>query len=418
MVNIQPFQAISYNSEKVGDLNLVITPPSDSISPEQQAQFFHQNPFNFLHLDLAKSLHSHQAAGETLNEWLVQDILVKESETAFYFYRQDFTYLNQRLFRMNLFALCEIADYEEQLILPHERIMEEAKQDLLGLMRATQANLSPIWMLYADPEHQLLESYSSFLAETSPICQYQDDNDIQHTIWPYRDPEGIKAIHRWFAGKQLFIADGHHRYDAALTYHQETNSVSNQFVMICLTNSFDPNHLVLPTHRLINTQISKGDFLAKASQYFTVELIDEGMISDCLSKAPESFCYLVLQFLEGTYLLKREKQLPRGIQENRSSAYRLLDMAIFHELILKEILNFSDVSLKEQRDMLYSPHMTEIQEWLNMEKGNMAVFFNSTSIQELCDVSLANDIMPPKSTYFYPKLPSGLVIHCFDKATS
>ena len=264
MANVQPLRGIRYNSEAVGNLAQIITPPYDVISEEAQAKYYARNPYNIIRLELGldepgdTSLNNrYTRAATTFAEWRVNSILQQEATRCYYVYQQIFTHNAQTYTRTSLLARVHLEPWSARIVLPHEHTMAKPKDDRLKLLRACVTNLSPIMSLYNDPQDRIRRLLSSYVENVE--VQITDEVNEKHRLHPITDEHQIALIQNFFTERQLYIADGHHRYETALNYREEVRAMHRKldpkdaanFVLMALTDIDDPGLLVLPTHRLL-----------------------------------------------------------------------------------------------------------------------------------------------------------------------
>lgn len=430
MVNIQPFRATYYNPERIDQLAEVLTPPYDVISPQQQEQLYAIHPHNFIRIDWGKSLPADQAnnnvytrAAATLEQWVESGIFTHSPHPGFYLHTLSYQHGTRRLSRTDLCVLCEAIPFEAQRVLPHEKTLDGPKADRLHLMEATRAHLSPVFALYSDHEG-FFQGYAEQVQSRDPLFDFTDHDGIAHQVWYDTDPEAIRKIQQWFYERQIFIADGHHRYETALHYKQRhaadaVHYPAQNFVCMYLSNIYDPGLLILPTHRLLRPSVplpSQTVILERLRPYFQITPVDPAALPAHLAQASPQETAIGMEMAGQGWLLKRSKGLPAGMLTARSASYRGMDVSVLHDLILYQLLDFPKAWAKNPDYILFSPDWAEIRTWLSDATGSLGFCLNPTTVQELCGVALAGETMPPKSTYFYPKMPSGLLFARFENA--
>ncbi|PIQ22992.1 hypothetical protein COW36_01775 [bacterium (Candidatus Blackallbacteria) CG17_big_fil_post_rev_8_21_14_2_50_48_46] len=430
MVNLQPFRATYYNPERIPSLNQVLTPPYDVISAAQQDGYYAQDPHSFIRIDYGKRQETdheqdnvYTRAAATLKTWLAEGVFTSSAEPGLYLHTLHYQHGQHELSRTDLFVLCETTPFEAQNVLPHEKTIEGPKADRLSLLEATQTHLSPVFALYSDHEG-FLNGYFEQVQSQAPLFQFKDHEGIQHSVWYNADPEAIGKVQHWFRERQLFIADGHHRYETALNYKrrhaQETPHYPAQdHVCMYLSNIYDPGLLVLPTHRLLKPSVplpSLDVIKERLSKYFRIESADPAALPALLAQASEDETAIGIEMQGQGLLLKRAKGLPDGLLKERSASYRGMDVSVLHDLILYQELEFPKEWAKNPDYILFSPDWAQIRTWLADQTGTVGFCLNATAVQELCGVALAGETMPPKSTYFYPKMPSGILLARFEDA--
>jgi uncharacterized protein (DUF1015 family) len=432
MADVQPFRGLRYTREKVGDLAQIITPPFDVISKEAQARYYERHPYNVIRLELGRqeptdnTLNNvYTRATVALSEWRLQDILYQEAIPGYYLYQQRFTYAGQTFTRTSLLARVRLEPWSARVVLPHEHIRTKDKEDRLNLLRACSTNLSPIMCMYEDPQRQIRHLLSNYADK--PEIQIIDEVGEEHRLHPITDPELMILIHNFFAPRQLYIADGHHRYTTALQYRDEVHQQRKElhsmdgvnFVLMALIDIEDPGWLVLPTHRILfDLSQDKLDTLSpqQLAQCFTVEVLNPQESSEKvlanLAQAGQQRTSLVLKTQEQTLLLSiNEQGKERMAQSGHSAAWNELDVAIVQTLILEEQLGLSLEDIAAGRSIRYSHDTRETWQALQSKEAQSIILLNSIPLRQVCDVAQADDRMPQKSTYLYPKLVTGLVMN-------
>jgi uncharacterized protein (DUF1015 family) len=434
MVDVQPLQGLRYSPEKVGDLSQIITPPFDIIDPAAQQRYYERHPYNVIRLELGKSTPSddtlnnvYTRAATTLSEWRLQGIIYQEPAPCYYLYQQHFTYAGQAYTRTSLLARVRLEPWEARGILPHENIRKKDKEDRLNLIRACSTNLSPIMCMYDDPQGYMRQFLRNYANDPAISFTEQVTETLQegHSLQPIANPEQITLIKDFFAQRQLYIADGHHRYTTALHYRDEVLKERRvlhpmdgvNFVLMALIDVDDPGWLVLPTHRILyDLHLDKLHRLhsKRLAQCFTVQALYPAetpkMMTTYLTRADQpSF---ILKTAQETLLLTPNAQgWERMKQSGHSPAWNELDVAIIQHLLLNDLLELSVEDIAEGKSLRYSQDAEVALQALHSDDAQAILFLKSIPLQQISAVSQADDRMPPKSTYLYPKLATGLVMN-------
>ncbi len=433
MADVQPLRGIRYHSETLGNLAQVITPPYDVISEEAQANYYARSPYNIIRLELGMDVpgdtslnNRYTRAATTFAEWRENSIVQQETTRCYYLYQQIFTHNSQTYTRTSLLARVHLEPWSARIILPHEHTMAKPKDDRLKLLRACVTNLSPIMSLYDDPQGRIRRLLSSY-AENVEV-QIIDDVNEGHRLHPITEEHQISLIHNFFAERQLYIADGHHRYETALNYREEVRVMHRNldpkdaanFVLMALTDIDDPGLLVLPTHRLL-FGLSQDALNRLTSQqlarYFTVYDTEEAEASPdvLLEGLAQKGVYqpsFVLSTTQKTWLLSlNEAGKARMGESSHSSAWKELDVAIAHTLIFEDILGLKAEEMAAGTHIRYIRDAQQALHAIQTSQAQVALILNATRVRQICDVADADDRMPQKSTYFYPKLITGLVMN-------
>ncbi|MEO8973401.1 MAG: DUF1015 domain-containing protein [Ktedonobacteraceae bacterium] len=437
MANVQPLQGIRYNSEKVGDLARIVTPPYDVISAEAQANYYAQSPYNVIRLELGQEHpedttlnNRYTRAATTFAEWRLDGVLQQENASSYYLYQQRFTYDNQSYTRTSLLARVWLEPWSKRIVLPHEHTLAKAKNDRLQLLRASATNLSPVMCLYDDPQGRIRRLLGNYTAQAE--IQITDEGNAGHILQPIADKQVVASIVDFFLQRQLYIADGHHRYETALQYrdeireqrHELLDSDAANFVLMALIDLDDPGMLVLPTHRLLfnlNPLALQNLSSENLGRYFTVQTLGDTQSSDALLaqlaqagtvEADVSRPSLVLSVAGQNWLLSINEQGRQRMQESgHSAAWNNLDVAVAHTLIIEDMLGLNAQDMTAGTNIRYMRDAEPTLQAVQSGEAQAAILLNATRVRQMCDVADADDRMPQKSTYFYPKLITGLVMN-------
>lgn len=424
------------------DLAAVVTPPYDVITPEAQARYYARDPHNIIRLELGREepgdddlKNQYTRAAQMFAEWRLHGVM-RQDAPSLYLYEQRFAVAGATYRRASLLARVRLEPWEARVILPHERTHRKAKEDRLRLMRACAANLSPIMALYDDPAGELAATLTT-ARETLPVADFEDEAGEGHRLWALRDDALLLAIADFFGPRQLYIADGHHRYETALTYRDEVAALRKEqpldpgdaanFTLMALAAIEDPNLVVLPTHRILrDLDPTRVDGLKAAlAEHFIVESLDPATSAEALLAALDvaerqgERCAFVFA-LPGKRLLLRLRPEGRaamreltGANADRSRAWRSLDLAVLHELVFARALGVTDDAVQAGEYVTYTrdPHEALAAVDAATDGAQLAALVAPTPPSAIREVALAGDRMPQKSTYFYPKLITGLVVN-------
>lgn len=432
MADVQPLAGLRYTREVVGDLAQVITPPFDVISPDAQERYYAQNPYNVVRLELGRqqpddnSLNNvYTRAAATLAEWRLQHVLHQETTPCYYLYQQKFTYGDQQYTRTSLLARVRLEQWSARVILPHEHTRTKDKEDRLNLLRACATNLSPIMCMYDDPQGRLRRLLTPYA--TNAEVHITDEAGEEHILQPITDAEQVALIQDFFTPRQLYIADGHHRYTTALTYRDEiaeqhkglpAQDAAN-FVLMALIDVDDPGMLVLPTHRILfDLPQDALNTLSPASlgTYFDVQTLEQSTPTDSvleqLARAGQRHPSLVVKTAQQTLLLSVNATGRKRMQESgHSTAWNELDVAMVQVLILETLLRVTAEDVAAGRHIRYAHDTQQTLQTLASGEAQAVILLNGIPFRQVRDVALADDRMPQKSTYLYPKLATGLVMN-------
>ena len=435
MADVQTLRGIRYSSDTVGDLAQVVSPPYDVISEEDQASYYARSPYNIIRLELGKeepgdtSLNNRYTRAATIfGEWRRDDILRQEATPCYYLYQQIFNHDGQTYTRTSMLARVRLEPWSAKVVLPHETTHSKAKDDRLKLLRACAANFSPIMSMYEDPQGRIRRLLAAH-ADNADV-QFTDEVNEQHRLHLFTDPTQIALIQNFFAERQLYIADGHHRYETALNYREEIreqrryiheNDAVN-FVLMALIDVDDPGLLVLPTHRLLiglNPDALSTLSSQHLAEYFTVQELGTRVTSEAileqLAQAGKEETSFVISTPEQNWLLRLNEQGKRRMeQSSHSTAWNELDVAVVHTLLLEDLLSISQEDVTAGKYIRYTRDAQEALQAVKTGEATRvqgALILNATRVRQVCDVAQADDRMPQKSTYFYPKLITGLVMN-------
>jgi uncharacterized protein (DUF1015 family) len=432
MAEVRPLHALRYATEKVGDLAQVVTPPYDVISPEAQTRYYERSPYNIIRLELGKeeakdnTLNNvYTRAGAMLAEWRLQGILQQDTTPGYYLYQQKFTYGGQHFTRTSLLARVRLEPWSSRVILAHENTLAKAKNDRMKLYRACATNLSPIMSLYDDPQGRMRRLLSSY-AENAEV-QIVDEAGEEHRLQPITDAQQIALIQDFFAQRQLYIADGHHRYETALAYRTEMLEQRGtlhpedavNFTFMALIDVDDPGMLVLPTHRLLFglSREALADLSAeKLGHYFTIQGLENAETSaalqERLAQAGQQGTALIIKTAGKTLLLNLNDQGQQRMETSgHTAAWNVLDVAVVQKLVLEEVLGLQAEDMTAGTHVRYTHDTQQALQAVQSGNAQAGIFLNGTPLRQVCDVAQANDRMPQKSTYLYPKLITGLVMN-------
>ncbi|WIG60197.1 MAG: conserved putative phosphatase [Ktedonobacterales bacterium] len=436
MADIRPFPGIRYAQSD--NLAALVTPPYDVISPDAQQRYYERDPHNIIRLELGRETPSddeldnrYTRAARDFAEWRLHGILAQDAP-ALYLYEQRFTVTGAQHRRLGLLARVRLEPWEAGVILPHEYTLSKPKDDRLKLFRACAANLSPLMTLYDDPTGELARDLET-ITQTAPLADFADETGEQHRLWSLTDPAATARVAAFFADRQLYIADGHHRYETSLTYRDEQATLRKEplapddpanFVLMSLSAIEDPGLVVLPTHRVLRgldlTRLADLDAALQPS--FALEplpTLDDATAVLARAQAAGDTAFVLVR-PEGDPLLLRLTDAGRdamaqltGEQASASAAWRRLDLAVLHELVLNRALGITPDMVRAGEHVTYTRDAdAAIRDVRDHRDGAaLAVLVNPTPPAAIRDVARTGDRMPQKSTYFYPKLITGLVIN-------
>ena len=433
MVKVAAFKGITYNTEKINDLDKVMSPPYDIISPKQQEELYKNSPYNFVRLILGKQLHDdteennrYTRANKDFMQWKKDKILLDSKDEAIYPYKITYMLNNQEKTMNGFFILLKI-DNEYKKVKAHERTLSKPKADRLNLMRSCYANLEPIQLLYIDQEDDVHNTIQKSLSQKALIDVTGYDG-FHHAIWKITDKSVIAQIKKFLKDEILFIADGHHRYQTAINFAKEMEEKTGdsnpdapfQYRMVILANMFDEGLAILPTHRLLNLPdtITKEKLQSVLKHYFTVEVyprdssIKPQKLAENIKKQIETDKQhkFALFFKDEYFIITlKDESVMDKLANERSETWKKLDVSILHKIVIEEIMGITQENLEDH--VKYTREDEEAITVVDNGSFNCSILMNATKIDELKEIADAGEHMPQKSTYFLPKMLSGLVMY-------
>ena len=433
MAKIFPFRALRYDPQKVS-LSKVLTQPYDKISPEMQDYYYSASPYNLVRIILGKSepgdserRNVYTRAAEYLHDWLNKGVLQADAEPSVYRYTQTFRVPADSSAtpyeRQGFIAAGQLEDYDRQVVFRHEQTLSQPKADRLNLLRETQSHFGQIFMLYSDPGQTIDAALTD---NRPPDVEVRDEYDVIHRLWTVSDPAVIARVQAAMNDKQLIIADGHHRYETALNYRNQKRLHSAEGpdapyerVMMTFVNMDAPGLVILPTHRVVlgmeNFEFAAD--LAKLRKYFDVENLGPGIstkdVIERLRRAGQERTALLAVTRDSAYLLRALPDQQSGALQGQSARQRELDVVQLHKLVLEETLGMSEEDIRNQKHLKY---VREAQEAVDeVRRGaNVAFLMNPVRMQQVREIAFSGEVLPQKSTDFFPKLLSGLTIYSLE----
>src|SRR5579859_968413 len=430
MADIRPFRALRYNLERVSASQLV-TQPYDKITPAMQEQYYAASPYNLVRIILGrredgdntlKSVYSR--AADYGQNWRAQGILKQDADPSLYVYSQTFTAPSgSRFERRGFIALGRVEDYSTRVVFRHEQTLAKPKADRLDLLRATRVHYEQLFLLYEDAGEigQLLQTPQTVTIEVA------DEYGVAHRVWQVSDPVVIAAVQKAMRDKKLVIADGHHRYETALNYRNECRGSRNggseaahEFVMMTFVNMNDPGLLVLPTHRVVHSlnSFSADEFRTSCGEFFEIEEIDSAIgaqkATALLRERGGHGTALVALAPSRAFVLHSPKAAGARFFAGLSAGQRSLDVVQLHKCVLEGVLKLSEESIRNQQNLSYVRDAAEAIAQVRKGEANVAFLMNPCPVQKVRDIAFAGEVMPQKSTDFYPKLLSGLTAYALD----
>jgi uncharacterized protein (DUF1015 family) len=409
MADLQPLRTLRYEPSVVGSLADVVAPPYDVIDDALRAELAARSPYNVVHVDLPES---YEQAAATMRDWRESRALVREDEPAVWVLRQDYTAPDGTgRTRTGFFARVRVDEYGPGRIRPHERTHPAPKEDRLRLTRATRTNLSPIFALFPDTD-RIAERATTQIAAGEPYATVDGD-----TVWRTADEDLIAELQMAVADAELLIADGHHRYETARVYADELGGEGDhRYVLMLLCSLSDPGLLVFPTHRLLTglkdstpKQLAIRDVLRE--NFEIEELSDASQLEPPDSEGRVAFGYMDSFFKRPFRVTLKDQSIADRALDGLPDAYRRLDTAVLEALVLRGALGMSEDDISHLSGLRYSNDLQQAIEAVESGRADAGFFLRPTRVEQVREVAAAGESMPPKSTYFYPKVPTGLVFN-------
>lgn len=441
MAQVAPFRGLYFNLDKVNSLTRVVTPPYDVIRPEEREVFAASHPNNMVHVDLPQALpgdtplaNRYSRAAALFSQWQREGVFRRDPEPAYYYWETIFEHEGRKYTRIGLAALVKLEPFSKGVILPHEQTFSAHKADRLELIKHCQAHFSPIFALFPDKEGGIFRELRAGLP-AEPLFAFPDVEGRDQRLFRVTDRDCLRAVYRSLSPLQLFIADGHHRYETGLAYQKWAKErfpgappqAPFNYVLMYLANLYDPNLVILMAHRLlrgprIKKHLDEYPLLGRLTEYFEVTPLD-GPKDDLAAYArfvqnnlalanPLETVFIMLGFgLKAWRLKLREGVRQKVLSRQMHPALAQLDVAVLNYLIFDKILGLDAKAQDDPETCKYSSRIPEVLEFLRRKEANLAFVLNPTRIDQVRQVASAGLIMPRKSTYFYPKVMTGLILN-------
>ena len=430
MADVRPFRGTRYNLSKVGRQDDVVSQPYDKITDEMRDGYYAKSEYNIVRIIKNRpepfdsdTENVYTRAKTYRDRWFHDKILTQDEKPAFYVYHQEFEAPGkEKKTRRGFACTIRLVPFEAGIVLPHEKTLSKPKADRLSLMRATETNFGQIFMLYPDEKNEVYRILDP-LATGEPEMEAVEEGSVKHRVWAVNDDEAITKVTELIKNKSLFIADGHHRYETALSYMEErkaenpshTGEEPYNFRMVTLVGMEDPGLFILPTHRLVHSLSSFNleGFLKKCAQYFNVR--DSGDVASTLDemrKVKETHAFGVYSARKFWELTSKkgsgwEKLLPT----DRSEDWRRLDVVVLHQVVVQELLGISEDKVVTQENIRYLRDPQAGIKAVDAGDAQLLLLMNPTKVSQVKAVASKMEKMPQKSTDFFPKLISGLVMN-------
>lgn len=418
MTKIRAFNAVHYNPKKFEDMAKVVCPPYDVISPKEQEAFYQAHPNNYIRILLGAEKEGDNAqdnrytrAKKTFIEWLEKEVLVTDEKPCIYIYQQDYKVFGQKKSRVGFLALMRLRDKSGSKVFPHENTHMAAKVDRLSLLKSVRASLCPIFVCYSDPYKRIDGMFHEFIEKKKPFVDITDPDNVRHVLWRVEEPKTIEKVQSLMEGQSLFIADGHHRYEVAMEYCRQrlegrqtfTGEEPFNFVMTYFTNLESKDLAILPIHRVVKKLSKNLDFLDEFFRVDKVKTINELNILLAKAGKNENAFGLYTKDMIRLLRLKNKMLIDQHIHEG-SKDFRSLDATILKHFIFDRVKIASE-------DIVYKKDVKEAVDMVDTGEAAACFILNPIHVDQLKAVALNGERMPPKTTYFYPKVLSGLAVY-------
>ena len=434
VAEIRPFRGVHYNQLLIKDLSAAICPPYDIITPPMQQELYRRSQYNFVRLEYCRESpqdtvtdNKYTRSAATLRQWLEQGVLEVDKTPAIYLHDHYFTYQGKEYKRRGIITRVRLEEWDKKIVRPHEGTLAEPKSDRVSLLRELQANTSPILALFEDQRQRVSSLLAAQELKNKPLISLSSRTGESHNIWAITESQVVKQIRSSLAEQPLYIADGHHRYESALAYQREKYACSSSaseddasnFVMMTLVDFSDPGLLVLPPHRLVRG-ISKPTIeglMAKLKALFEIEELPLGLpsvwqqVDNLLMETNEIRLFLFGLAAEHLLALRlRDFTVASQMMPYfHSELYKRLDVSIVDHIILEKLLGLSGG--REETRITYSYDRQDAVNRVLDQEHQLAFLLEPVKVEVIKAIADAGDRLPRKSTYFYPKLPAGLVVN-------
>lgn len=437
MADVFPFRGVLYNPEKVRNLSEVVAPPYDVISPEEQDAFYTKNENNVIRLILGKATDSdspennpHTRAASFLKKCMDENILVQDSDEAMYVTSVEFDAYGKKAVRYGLIARVKLETFDKGVILPHEKTFSKVKTERLGLMKHCKINDSQIFSLYRD-NSDIFKFITESVKNMPPVADIYDDKNERHKLWKLTDGKTIAHITEAMKNEVLYIADGHHRYETGLNYREFLKAEMPGFdekhpanyIMMYLSSMADPGLVIFPTHRVFPA-LKEGiaaSFIDKAKEFFDVKEFPFGSdpyaalsaLGDERAKAADDSPAIGVAIKDAKtfYLMTLKKGVMESKYPSIPACLRHLDVTVLSNLIIADVMGLDPAALDNEKLIVYTSYEKNAADMVLKGEVAMSFLLSSTKMKQVQDVAENGDVMPRKTTYFYPKALTGLVMH-------
>ncbi|MEW5909357.1 MAG: DUF1015 domain-containing protein [Thermodesulfobacteriota bacterium] len=439
MAIVTPFRGIVFNPSKIYDIADVMAPPFDVVSEAERQELHERNPFNSIRLTLGNADPSNpedhgwvNRSAQYFDQWLNAGILIQDNSPTLYFTARSFFHNNKPITRFGFIALISLEPFENRVVLPHEKTFSNVRSQRLALIKASKANFSPIFSLYSDPENSILVRLKAAVFDKNPDIDFVDHDSQRHRLWRITEHAVQETVSETLKSKQIYIADGHHRYTTALNYRDWLHSQNPDFpkdhpanfVMMYFSCMEDPGVIILPAHRLLRQvpDSIRTTLIPKARKYFDVTTLpykgkerEKTLIefaSLLKSNSPKTVIGVYMRDHNELYLLTlKPKTMDQLYKDKIPEVLRSIDVTVLNQLIFIDILGFDEDNVEKEKLIGYTSSEAAAVESVDTGVYDIAFVLNPTRHEQVKHIADQGLIMPRKATYFYPKVGSGLVMN-------
>jgi len=419
MPEIKSFRGIRYNPEKIENLSEVVTQPYDQITDQMERAYKDKSPYNFVRLVLTKYAEGHDRQKEYADakrhydDWAKTEIFIQDDTVSVYPYWQEFTLGAKKYTRKGLMCLVRLEELGKGNILPHEKTLSKPKADRLNLLRITQKDFEPVFLLYTDPKNVANKALEKYCTK-DPLILAKDEKEVTHKIWRVDSASVINKVVKAMKESIFVIADGHHRYETAFNYRNELEGIDENhpanYKLITLVNIDDPGLVVLPTHRLVKNldEFNLESFLKKTNEYFEIKKTDhDNIVKELNSGGLGTFGFY--SSITAYILTLKSPDIMKKFLPDRSNEYCGLDVAVLHTLLIEKVLGIEPNKIEDH--VRYERGEEQTMRRIDNGEYQLAFLMNPTKPEQVKEVAQNRERMPQKSTDFFPKLVSGLVLY-------
>jgi len=440
MAKVFPFKGIIYNKKVIDNLNKVMAPPYDVISPDEREELYQKHPYNVIRLILGKdfpgdseSNNKYVRAEKFFESWLKHGLLAQDEDPAIYVYEQKYSCEKKKYKRLGFVSLLRLEDFDRGKVLPHEETFPRAKLDRLELLRVCSANFESIFAVYSD-EKSYVEKILKKHSKRKPIIKVKDRDGVEHSFWRITQKGDLKRVMKAMSDRTVFIADGHHRYEASLRYRDEMKEKYQKFtgeelynhILMYMTPIEGKGLTVLPIHRLVRgiPDLDIPTFEDALKEYFDIDVypfskrseprVRSKLLKSMRKMPPEVHpIAMLLSGMSQYYLLKLkdEKTVDRFVRDGRPKEWRKLDVTVLHSVIISHVLGLTAERVESENHISFVKSDELAAKRVLAGEQQIAFFLNPTRVSQIVKIAGEREKMPQKSTYFYPKLLTGLVMN-------